>query len=215
MTRRTSAVSRGHTSRCAATRSDAPLEGGAHCGLEEAGLSGRASGPPCSGAASTTAQSTMRRARASALLAPLLLLALLVPGAWGGLFGSKGAKAADGEVLVIDGTDAFNAAVQAHDFLVVEFYAPVRARLPSHRGGPHTTRRTAGSCQCGHSLPSRTGRRACSTRCRPHTGATRECHAVRRVCRAGPVCCTRGRVGQQLPLMRDRPLSSPRPGPGP
>ncbi len=36
-----------------------------------------------------------------------------------------GKKASAGEVLVIDGTKSFEDALKAHDFLVVEFYAPV------------------------------------------------------------------------------------------
>jgi hypothetical protein len=72
----------------------------------------------------------MARRTRTALL--VLVLALLAPTALGGLFGSKKAAATanNGEVLVIDGTDSFSAAVKAHDFLVVEFYAPVRAAEP-------------------------------------------------------------------------------------
>ena len=70
----------------------------------------------------------MRRSR-HALVA--LLLALCVPAALGGLFGgskAKGGASGDGEVLVVSGAESFDAAVKAHSFLLVEFYAPVRGR---------------------------------------------------------------------------------------
>ena len=80
----------------------------------------------------------MRRSRHVLLVA---LLALCVPAALGGLFGGSKAKSAaasgEGEVLVLSGAESFDAAVKAHSFLVVEFYAPVR-------GWAQAPRRTAG-----------------------------------------------------------------------
>ena len=96
----------------------------------------------------------MARRTRTALL--VLVLALLAPTALGGLFGSKKAAATanNGEVLVIDGTDSFSAAVKAHDFLVVEFYAPVRAADPvgTHPPVGRHTRPVAGQAQLRHAV---------------------------------------------------------------
>jgi hypothetical protein len=77
----------------------------------------------------------MRRSRHVLLVA---LLALCLPAATlGGLFGGSKAKGAaaggDGEVLVLSGAESLDAAVKAHSFLVVEFYAPVRGLVQAPR----------------------------------------------------------------------------------
>ena len=69
-----------------------------------------------------------RTGAARAALAALCALALLA--------GASAAKSKN--VIVIDNEASFNEALAEHDFLLVEFYAPVRART---RAGARADRR--------------------------------------------------------------------------
>jgi hypothetical protein len=66
----------------------------------------------------------MGRSAAARPLAVVALLSLLC----GATAGWLGGGAATGGVIVIEGQATLDAALKEHDFLVVEYYAPVRPR---------------------------------------------------------------------------------------